>query len=155
MKYQMKFGPDEIRKAKKQLLSIKNRLEDIQIVIDNFEEFAQLAKLEQPFVLKMSIVLDELLANVVRYAFEDDHDHLIYLEFVVTDSSFYMTLEDDGVPFDPFNQPPPDTGKGLEERDIGGLGIHIVKSLMDSYSYERLENNNVVKLEKHDVVRDN
>ena len=155
MKYQMKFGPEEIRRAKKQLLSIKNRLEDIQIVIDNFEEFAQLAKLEQPFVLKMSIVLDELLANVVRYAFEDDHDHLIYLEFVVTDSSFYMTIEDDGVPFDPFNQPPPDTAKGLEERDIGGLGIHIVKSLMDSYSYERLENNNVVKLEKHNVVRDN
>ena len=151
----MKFGPEEIRKAKKQLLSIKNRLEDIQIVRDNFEEFAQLATLEQSFVLKMSIVLDELIANVVRYAFQDDHDHLIYLEFVVTHSSFYLTIEDDGVPFDPFNQNPPDTGKSLEERDIGGLGIHIVKSLMDNYSYERLENNNVVMLEKHDVVRDN
>ncbi len=155
MKHQMKFGPDEIRKAKKQLLSIKNRLEDIKIVIDNFEEFAKLANLEQAFVLKMNIVLDELLANVIRYAFEDNHDHLIYLEFAVTDSSFCMTLEDNGVPFDPFNQPPPDTNKGLEERDIGGLGIHIVKRLMDNYSYERLGNNNVVKLEKHDVVKEN
>ena len=155
MKYQMKFGPEEIRRAKKQLLSIKNRLEDIQIVIENFDEFAQLTKLEQAFVLKMSIVLDELIANVIRYAFEDDHDHLIYLEFVVTDNSFFLTIEDDGVQFDPFNQTTPDTNKGLEEREIGGLGIHIVKSLMDSYSYERIENNNVVKLEKHDVVRDN
>ena len=151
----MKFGPDEIRRAKKQLLSIKNRLEDIQIVIENFEEFAQLAKLEQAFVLKMSIVLDELIANVIRYAFEDDHDHLIYLEFVVTDNSFYVAIEDDGVPFDPFNQNQPDTAKSLEERDIGGLGIHIVKSLMDSYRYERLENINVVKLEKHGVVKEN
>ena len=152
MKYQIQFGPDEIRKAKKELLPIQNRIEDIKIVIEKFEEFAINAKLEQAFILKMSIVLDELITNVIRYAFEDDHEHIIFLEFVVIDSSFYVAIEDDGVHFDPFNKTPPDTKKGLEDREIGGLGIHIVKNLMDSYSYQRIENINVVKLEKQNVL---
>lgn len=155
MKYQIKFGPEEIRKAKKQLLTIQNRLEDIQIVVEKFEEFAVLTKIEQSFILKMNIVLDELIANIVRYAFEDDHDHFIFLEFQVKNNSFFLTLKDDGVEFDPFNQNTPDTNMGLEEREIGGLGIHIVKSLMDKYIYERIENENVVRIEKYDVVNEN
>ena len=151
MRYQIKFGPDEIRKAKKELLSIHNRIEDIEIVIVKFEEFANLAKVEQSFILKMSIVLDELITNVIRYAFEDDHTHMIYLEFIVTNKTFYTAIEDDGIPFNPFTQESPDTSLSLEDREIGGLGIHIVKSLMDSYEYIRIDNRNVLKLVKNNI----
>jgi len=153
MKYQIKFGPEEIRKAKKELLSIQNRIEDIQIVIEKFEEFGNLAKVNQSFILKMSIVLDELITNIIRYAFEDDKAHIIYLEFMVTDNTFYTAIEDDGVPFDPFTREAPDTSLNLEEREIGGLGIHLVKKLMDEYEYLRMEDRNIVKLVKKNVQR--
>ena len=60
-------------------------------------------------------------------------------------------IEDDGIPFNPFTQESPDTSLSLEDREIGGLGIHIVKSLMDSYEYIRIDNRNVLKLVKNNI----
>jgi anti-sigma regulatory factor (Ser/Thr protein kinase) len=147
----MKFDPEEIRRAQKELLSIQNRIEDIQIVIEKFEQFAEKAKVNSALLMKINIVFDELMANIIRYAFEDDHDHIIYLEFVIKDQSLFIIIEDDGVAFDPFSQDPPDTSLTLEQREIGGLGIHLVKNLMDEYEYVRNEKRNVVKLVKHHV----
>jgi anti-sigma regulatory factor (Ser/Thr protein kinase) len=60
-----------------------------------------------------------------------------------------VILTDDGTPFDPFGQDAPDTTLSVDERSIGGLGIHLVRQLMDEVSYERREDHNVVVLVKH------
>jgi anti-sigma regulatory factor (Ser/Thr protein kinase) len=59
-----------------------------------------------------------------------------------------LTLTDDGPPFDPFSQAAPDTTLSIEDRPIGGLGIHLVRKLMDEISYERRDGHNVVVLVK-------
>jgi anti-sigma regulatory factor (Ser/Thr protein kinase) len=100
--------------------------------------------------MEINLVLEELFTNIVFYAFEDHEHHAITVEFNLLDPHLLeLRLEDDGKPFnllekqmeDVFNQP-------LEEREIGGLGIHFVKKMMKSVVYERSGNNNVVVLTK-------
>jgi sigma-B regulation protein RsbU (phosphoserine phosphatase) len=62
-----------------------------------------------------------------------------------------ISITDDGVPFNPFKKDPPDTMLSLEEREIGGLGIHIVKNLMDEYNYKRNVDKNIITLVKHNI----
>ena len=63
-----------------------------------------------------------------------------------------IIISDDAIPFNPFRDDPPDTTKlSIEDRSIGGLGIHIVKNLMDEYEYKRNVNNNIITLIKHNI----
>ena len=93
-------------------------------------------------------MLDELLNNIVNYAFMDEEEHMIDLIFVLTDNRLVITLHDDGVPFNPFELDPPDISLSLDERAIGGLGIFLVRQMMDEYLYTRHIGKNVVRLVK-------
>jgi serine phosphatase RsbU (regulator of sigma subunit)/anti-sigma regulatory factor (Ser/Thr protein kinase) len=96
------------------------------------------------------MALDELLSNVVKYAFPDDsEDHQIEVRAEVVGDSLIMSVTDDGISFNPFTQEEPDTSLSIEEREIGGLGIHLVKRIFDETSYQRKVNQNVVTLVKH------
>ena len=59
-----------------------------------------------------------------------------------------VTITDDGIPFDPFSVKTPDTDLSIDEREIGGLGIHLVRNMMDKVSYQRKDNKNIVNLIK-------
>ena len=95
-----------------------------------------------------NVVLDELLNNIISYAFPQGGDHEIEFRIELTSRRLILTLSDDGVPFNPFSHEPPDTSLPLEEREIGGLGIELVRTLMDDFSYERDCNRNIVTLVK-------
>ena len=96
----------------------------------------------------MNTVLDELLSNIISYAFDDDADHEIDIRVELAGPRLSITIADDGTPFDPFALPDPDTTLPLDERSVGGLGIHLVRKVMDEASYERVGPNNVVTLVK-------
>ncbi len=102
--------------------------------------------------MKMNIVFDELLSNIIQYAFDDDQKHTIHIEIKMNGSNLIIIIEDDGVPFNPFQQNTPDMKLSLEEREIGGLGIHLVKNLMDECSYSRHTNKNTLTLVKYDII---
>jgi PAS domain S-box-containing protein len=132
----------------KELIEIKNKIEEVIVVNDRFSAFAERLGLPEGLDIKMSIVFDELLTNVINYAFEDNEEHIIHLEFKKAGNNLIITIEDDGVPFNPFHESPPDTSLSIEERKIGGLGIHLVKNLMDEFGYLRHANMNIVTLTK-------
>jgi sigma-B regulation protein RsbU (phosphoserine phosphatase) len=94
------------------------------------------------------MALDEFLNNIISYAYKDDQHHAIQITSERVDDSVVITIIDDGIPFNPFTSAPPDTTAGIEERDVGGLGIHLVKEMMDEVSYQRRVNQNVVKITK-------
>lgn len=96
----------------------------------------------------LNIALDELVTNVIRYGFDDDDRHHIRVEIAIDDGSLVVEIADDGRPFDPFDRPSPDVDLPLEERPIGGLGIHFVRTLMDEASYRRDGGKNVVRMTK-------
>jgi len=131
---------------------IKNTLEEVQRAIAAFEEFAEIYEISINVMVKVNIVLDELLSNIVKYSFPDgqEHDIDITLE-LFTDGKLVIQLTDEGVPFNPFTAAAPDFTIPLEEREIGGLGIHLVKQLMDEYSYKRQVNLNIISMVKNNA----
>lgn len=94
------------------------------------------------------MVIDEMLNNIISYAYEDAGKHLIDLNVALSGRELVLSIADDGVPFDPFQTETPNVSKPLETRSIGGLGVHLVRNIMDEVSYERSSGQNVTTLIK-------
>ena len=92
----------------------------------------------KPLIPTLNMALDDLLNNVVQYAFPNDPtEHRIQVDGEVRDEWVILTITDDGIPFNPLTVAPPDLSLLLHEREIGGLGIHLVRSMFDEVSYHR------------------
>jgi sigma-B regulation protein RsbU (phosphoserine phosphatase) len=128
---------------------IKNDLEEIDRLNELFEEFCELHEIPPKTFRKFNIVFDELINNIVSYAFNDEEAHEIKVLVNITKDQLVVSLEDDGIAFNPFNLATPDTEASIEDRDIGGLGVHIVKNLMDDFSYKRFVKKNMTTLYKY------
>ncbi len=114
-----------------------------------FAEFAHKHAVPAAIRRSMSVALDELLNNTIAYGFPGREGGEVTVEVELRADRLRATLTDDGRPFDPFGiaAPPPDTARSVEERQIGGLGIHLVRRMMDEVSYQRRADRNVVILE--------
>ena len=98
---------------------------------------------------QVELAIEELVVNIVNYGF--DADSAGRVELVLDSGPDALTIEitDNGRPFDPFNEaPPPDLDSNVDERPIGGLGVHFVKTMMDEASYRREGDRNHVTLVK-------
>jgi serine/threonine-protein kinase RsbW len=113
-----------------------------------FAEFAEQHALPTAVQRSINIALDELLANALSHGRMGSDPCSVTVELELDRERVTVTLTDDGTPFDPFERDAPDTTLSLEDRAIGGLGIHLVRQLMDQVSYQRLEGHNQVVLVK-------
>ena len=129
-------------------IAIKNEFSEIANIIEAFEAFAGEQGIPMPITLKFSLVFEELLNNVISYAYRDEDEHEISTRIEFVADRLTVTIADDGIPFNPLNAKTPDTQASLEDRDIGGLGIHLVKNLVDNVSYHRRIDKNVLTLVK-------
>ena len=128
---------------------LDNRLEEIARVIEAFDHFAAERGLENPTRRRVDMALDEVLNNVISYGFEDAEEvQTITVRGEVGPDQVTITIIDGGRPFNPFEREQPATELGIEEREIGGLGIHLVRNVMDSVSYRRYDDKNEVVLVK-------
>src|SRR4029077_18861751 len=84
-----------------------------------------------------SLALDETLTNAVSYAFSEGGRHSIAVRIEHRDGYLTAIVSDDGAPFDPLSQAAPDVHAPIEQRKIGGLGIHLVRTLMETVEYRR------------------
>ncbi len=132
-------------------VNIKNKLKEITTVITKFETFGTVNNLSIPIIQKFNIVFDELLSNIISYGYNDSNEHIIEMGIELKSERLIITITDDGIPFNPFQKDPPDTMLSVDERSIGGLGIHIVKNLMDEYGYKRNADKNIITLVKHNI----
>jgi len=129
---------------------LQNTIEEVQIAIQLFEEFAEIHALPIPTAIKVNIVLDELLSNIVKYGFPDENTYKIEINLELSgNGGLSIIISDNGIPFNPFQKTPPDLSIPLEEREIGGLGIHLVKQLMDTYTYKRELDSNIICMTKN------
>lgn len=125
-----------------------NRLDEIDRVNAAFNEFAERHALDSKLRRKINLVFDEILNNIITYAYEDKDEHLIDVHVRLSQAGLTVTITDDGKPFNPFENQATDTTLSVEDRLFGGLGVHLVRNVMDRVSYERHGENNVVLLEK-------
>jgi len=140
-------------KEPSELTSVKigNKLDEMPRVITHFETFATAHDINMAVIQKFSIVLDELLNNIISYAFNDYQEHGILVKFQLKYLRLIITIEDDGIPFNPFRNESPDIKLSITERDLGGLGVHIVKNLVDEYHYIRQSKKNIINLIKYNI----
>lgn len=130
-------------------LQLKNELAEIERALQAFDAFVQRANLSAETRNDVSLVLDDLLNNIVNYAFEDEGEHVIKVSFRTDEHWLIITASDDGVEFDPFlRAAKPNLQRDIDEREIGGLGIHLIENMMDGHTYQRVGGRNVVTLMK-------
>lgn len=90
------------------------------------------------FEHRLTLVLEELFTNVVKYGYDDDRVHEIIVRVMADNGVLTASMEDDGRPFNPGDAQIADTTGSVEERPIGGLGIHLIFTIVDSFEYERV-----------------
>ena len=95
-----------------------------------------------------NLAIEELVTNIIKYGYDDQGEHLIELSLALEDDVLTVEIRDDGHAFDPFDRAEPDITLPAAERDIGGLGIHFVRKMLDSCAYDRREGINVVTVTK-------
>jgi serine/threonine-protein kinase RsbW len=127
---------------------IVNRLEDISRVADMVERFGAEHSIPGPVVNDLNVALDEVLNNIVSYAYRPTEQGEIVVRLDYRTGEVQVEIEDAGPPYDPLQAPAPDLDRPLHERPIGGLGIHFIKSLMDEVAYVRLDGKNRLRLTK-------
>ena len=104
--------------------------------------------MDQGLVLHLNLALEEAVTNVILYAYPQGTDGLVDIEAILHPSSLEFIISDSGKPFDPTKAPMPDTSLGIHDRPIGGLGIYMVKTIMDTVQYERIGEKNILTMTK-------
>jgi anti-sigma regulatory factor (Ser/Thr protein kinase) len=95
-------------------------------------------------VARFMIALEELVSNLVKYGYTDDASRgAVAMRLALAGGWLRVELVDDGRPFDPFEQPPPDLDATLEARPVGGLGLHLVKQMMEETGHRRRDGRNI------------
>ncbi len=125
-------------------LTVSNRLSENSCVKEHFDTFAEHYGIPEQVRLKMNVVFDELLTNIISYAYQDNKEHDIGIKVELSADRLKVSMVDEGIPFNPLGVETPDTELPLEERKIGGLGIHLVRNMMDKVSYRRRIDKNVI-----------
>jgi len=125
-------------------LTLKNDPSEIGRLVDLLEAFGPQSGLTDDATFKLTLALDEIVANVVRHGFDDDREHRIEVKVTVDDRTVTASVEDDGLEFDPREAPVPDLDLPIEMRKPGGLGMHLVKATMDSVEYRRQDGRNIL-----------
>jgi len=125
-------------------LTIPNQLTESAGVKAHFDTFSEHYGIPDKTRLKMHVVIDELLTNIISYAYLDDEKHDIEIKVELSADRLKVSMVDDGIPFNPLGIETPDTNLSLEERKIGGLGIHLVRKMLDRVSYRRRIDKNVI-----------
>jgi sigma-B regulation protein RsbU (phosphoserine phosphatase) len=129
-------------------IRIENDLAEIPKVDEKLDEFAEQFALPPAIAATFHIIFDDLLNNVISYGFNDGQRHFIDVSLELTANSLIVSIADDGVPFNPLVETAPDTTLSIEDRQIGGLGIHLVINMVDDISYQRAADKNVLTLTK-------
>ena len=130
-------------------LTIAATVENIETVTDFVNE--QLEDLDCPIKAQMQIdiAIDELFGNIAHYAYNPEIGQAtVRVEVTENPLSVVITFIDNGVPYDPLKNDDPDTTLSAEEREIGGLGIYMVKKSMDDITYEYKDGQNILSIKK-------
>lgn len=130
------------------ILTIENQLDQLALVASFVEEFCEELGLGADVVFNLNLVLEEAMTNVIMYAHPEGGKHDIMLTARTEDGVLSLILEDDGVAFDPTEVPDADVTLSAEERSIGGLGIFLIRQIMDDVFYKRENEHNVLTMRK-------
>src|SRR5712671_3448147 len=118
--------------------SVPSEPAQLPVLAQFLQEFWSAAALPPAQSLPFEIALEEVFMNVVTHGTPAGRQGRVEICLALADDNLTLAVEDDGPPFDPLLLPTPDINAGLEERQVGGLGVYFVRQLMDAVSYRRV-----------------
>ena len=127
---------------------LTNRLADLDVLCTHLASFCESCGIAKKQKFEINLALDELFTNIINHGFDDDAEHQIHVTCARNDDIVKITIRDDGIPFNPLEAPQPDLNCTFIDREIGGLGIHLIKAYIDEIDYQRDAEANVLTLTK-------
>ena len=129
-------------------LTVKNRIEDLLRVNSIFESFATQHEIGGRLRYHLLVSIEEILTNIIKYGFDEQGVHPIHITFRLVLENVEMEFEDRGREFNPLEVDEPNLETAIEDRQLGGLGIHLVKKMVDVAEYRREGDRNILLLRK-------
>ena len=127
---------------------LKNSLAELSTLCEKLEGVGEALGLSRRSLFEVNLALDELFTNIISYGFADQSEHIIHVRISSDNHLLTVEIEDDGIAFNPVERQEPNLPCELEECKVGGLGIHLVKNLVDEVAYRRWGDRNVLTLKK-------
>lgn len=129
-------------------LVIKNDISEISKLATFVEELSEEFNLTPELNFNLNLVLEEAVSNVILYAYGKEVQKEITLLANMSNNNLIFVLTDSGKEFDPTKVPDADVTLSAEEREIGGLGIFLIRQIMDMVEYQRIDGKNVLTMQK-------
>lgn len=130
-------------------LNVCATVENIQVVTDFVNEQLEMINCPVKILMQIDVAIDELFGNIAHYAYDPNvGPATVRVEVQKDVPAIIITFIDNGVPYDPLQKEDPNITLSAEEREIGGLGIYMVKKTMDDISYEYKNGQNILKVRK-------
>jgi sigma-B regulation protein RsbU (phosphoserine phosphatase) len=127
-------------------LTLANDLRQVSLLTGFVDRVREEYNLPPALAARINLALEEAVCNVIMYAYPEGEKGTAELTLDMVDGRIHATLCDSGLPFDPLQRPEVNLDVSLEERQIGGLGIHLIKEIMSEVSYEYKDGKNVLKM---------
>lgn len=144
----LRSGADHPASSSHLSVSIPYQMSGLALVKEKLNDFAFTHQIAKPLLRKTQVVVDELLGNILRYGCADQPDTTtIDLHLELKADYLFLQVLDPGNPFNPLEAQPPDLDQALDDRPIGGLGLHLVKQMTRRICYQRVGNKNQVSME--------
>lgn len=135
-------------KELKKELTLRNELTELEKLVPFIEQLSDELALPHELAFNLNLVLEEAISNIILYAYPGQMGKEISVQALSNGRSLILTLTDTGVPFDPTQVEDADITLSVEERPIGGLGIFLIKNIMNEVEYQRIEGKNIFTLKK-------
>ena len=129
-------------------ITLPNDIEKVPVLAEFVDEVCEIVGFDMSTTMGINLALEEAVVNVMSYAYQPGTTGNVNIEAIANETRLKFIISDWGTPFDPTAEKEVDTTLSAEERPIGGLGIHLVRQIMDSINYERIDGMNVLTLRK-------
>jgi anti-sigma regulatory factor (Ser/Thr protein kinase) len=123
-------------------LQLSNDFGELERLQETTTSFLKSHGVNGQIIYTINLALEEMVTNVIKYGYDDQSAHLITINLNHHGDAVSAEIVDDGHEFNPLDRAPVDTTKPLEDREIGGLGIHLVRKMLDEVRYSRVEGAN-------------
>ena len=129
-------------------LTLPNDVQQVSKLAEFVDTVCEAAGLDMGVCMQMNLAIEEAVVNVMKYAYPPEVNGTVSIDATISDKGLKFVISDNGIPFDPTAKAEVDTSLSAEERGIGGLGIHLIRQIMDSINYEYIDGRNILTLLK-------
>ena len=129
-------------------LTLHNDVQELSLLTAFIDAISEENGIDMMESMNINLSVEEAVVNVMKYAYQKGTTGEVRINATAADGLLTIAITDDGAPFDPSQKEDPDVSLPVEERPIGGLGIFLVRQLMDSVAYQRADGKNILTLTK-------